>query len=233
MKQRSLSWSLTRALLPWVALVWVAISLGVAWYVQRELAEQLDAGLVESAERLLDLAAHDARNHEKPSERDGTLCRLEVPHSKLHGAKHDVLLYQVVNTDNELLLRSADAPRYPLPVPLSTGFREYAGLRIYTLAHPSLPMYIHAGDPHLKRALFDMSTTAQINDSLKLGGAMLRHVEAKTRELGRTRLYLTVNKGNAGSIAVYLKSGFVVREEAVFDIGNGYLMDDYVMEKRL
>lgn len=147
MKQRSLSWSLTRALLPWVALVWVAISLGVAWYVQHELAEQLDAGLVESAERLLDLAAHDARNHEKPSERDGTLFRLEVPHSKLHGAKHDVLLYQVVNTDNELLLRSADAPRYPLPVPLSTGFREYAGLRIYTLAHPSLPMYIHAGDP--------------------------------------------------------------------------------------
>jgi GNAT superfamily N-acetyltransferase len=66
-----------------------------------------------------------------------------------------------------------------------------------------------------------------------LGGAMLRHVEAKTRELGRTRLYLTVNKGNAGSIAVYLKSGFVVREEAVFDIGNGYVMDDYVMEKRL
>lgn len=66
-----------------------------------------------------------------------------------------------------------------------------------------------------------------------LGGNMLRHVEAKARELGRTRLYLTVNKGNAGSVAVYLKSGFVVREEAVFDIGNGYVMDDYVMEKRL
>ena len=28
-------------------------------------------------------------------------------------------------------------------------------------------------DPEVKRALFDMSTTAQINDSLKLGGAML------------------------------------------------------------
>lgn len=147
MKPRSLSWSLTWALLPWVALVWVAISLGVTWYVQHELAEQLDVGLVESAERLLDLAAHDARNHERPAERDGTLFRLEVPHSKLHGAKHDVLLYQVVNTDNELLLRSADAPQIPLPVPLETGFREYGDLRIYTLAHPTLPMYIHAGDP--------------------------------------------------------------------------------------
>lgn len=35
---------------------------------------------------------------------------------------------------------------------------------------------IKASDPHLKRALFDMSTTAQINDSLKLGGAMLREI---------------------------------------------------------
>jgi diamine N-acetyltransferase len=66
-----------------------------------------------------------------------------------------------------------------------------------------------------------------------LGGRMLRHVEEKTRALGRTRLYLTVNKGNTDTIAIYLKSGFVVREEAVFDIGNGYVMDDYVMEKRL
>ncbi len=68
---------------------------------------------------------------------------------------------------------------------------------------------------------------------LGLGGRMLRHVEAKTRALGRTRLYLTVNKGNTDSIAIYLKSGFVVREEAVFEIGNGYVMDDFVMEKRL
>ena len=35
---------------------------------------------------------------------------------------------------------------------------------------------IRASDPQLKRALFDMSTTAQINDSLKLGGAMLREI---------------------------------------------------------
>ena len=66
-----------------------------------------------------------------------------------------------------------------------------------------------------------------------LGGAMLRHVEAQARALGRSRLYLTVNKGNTDSVAIYRKSGFVVREEAVFDIGTGYVMDDYVMEKQL
>jgi diamine N-acetyltransferase len=66
-----------------------------------------------------------------------------------------------------------------------------------------------------------------------LGGYMLRHVEAQARALARPLLYLTVNKGNTDSIAIYRKSGFVVREETVFDIGNGYVMDDYVMEKRL
>ena len=66
-----------------------------------------------------------------------------------------------------------------------------------------------------------------------LGRYLLEHVEARARELGRNVLMLTVNKNNADSIAVYRKSGFTVREEAVFDIGNGFVMDDYVMEKRL
>jgi diamine N-acetyltransferase len=44
---------------------------------------------------------------------------------------------------------------------------------------------------------------------------------------------LTVNKGNEGSIAIYRKSGFSVRESVVFNIGNGYVMDDFIMEKRL
>ncbi len=35
---------------------------------------------------------------------------------------------------------------------------------------------VSAKDPQVKRALFDMSTTAQINDSLKLGGAMLGEI---------------------------------------------------------
>lgn len=66
-----------------------------------------------------------------------------------------------------------------------------------------------------------------------LGGRMMRHIEDDTRARGRAMLFLTVNKRNTDSIAIYRKSGFVVRETAVFDIGNGYVMDDYVMEKRV
>lgn len=43
--------------------------------------------------------------------------------------------------------------------------------------------------------------------------------------------YLTVNKHNSGSIAVYEKRGFKTARELVTDIGGGFVMDDYVMEK--
>ncbi len=45
--------------------------------------------------------------------------------------------------------------------------------------------------------------------------------------------YLTVNKYNSGSIAVYEKRGFYKARDLVTDIGGGFVMDDYVMEKAL
>jgi ribosomal protein S18 acetylase RimI-like enzyme len=66
-----------------------------------------------------------------------------------------------------------------------------------------------------------------------LGGMMLRYVQEQARKAGCRVLWLTVNKQNSGAIAVYRKSGFTVREEATFDIGNGFVMDDYVMEMAL
>jgi diamine N-acetyltransferase len=66
-----------------------------------------------------------------------------------------------------------------------------------------------------------------------LGALMLRHIESRARALHCRTLMLQVNKRNARSVAFYRKSGFTVREAASFDIGNGYVIDDYVMEKQL
>jgi ribosomal protein S18 acetylase RimI-like enzyme len=66
-----------------------------------------------------------------------------------------------------------------------------------------------------------------------LGGFMLRHVEAEARRRNIRSLMLQVNKRNGGAIAIYRKAGYQVREGAIFDIGNGYFMDDYVMEKAI
>ena len=47
---------------------------------------------------------------------------------------------------------------------------------------------------------------------------------------GYNKIYLTVNKYNTDSIAAYKKMGFEIIDSVVSDIGNGYVMDDYIME---
>lgn len=50
------------------------------------------------------------------------------------------------------------------------------------------------------------------------------------REHNLHAIWLTVNKHNDSSIAVYKKSGFRIIGEDVTDIGNGYVMDDYFFQ---
>ena len=66
-----------------------------------------------------------------------------------------------------------------------------------------------------------------------LGRHMLRHVEDRASERGSGGLWLQVNKKNTVAIGFYRSAGFEVIREAVFDIGGGFVMDDYVMAKRL
>ena len=63
-----------------------------------------------------------------------------------------------------------------------------------------------------------------------IGGALLAAVKSFAREHAATRLWLQVNRGNTAAIAAYQKHGFMIREARVFDIGGGFVMDDYVME---
>jgi ribosomal protein S18 acetylase RimI-like enzyme len=64
-----------------------------------------------------------------------------------------------------------------------------------------------------------------------LGRFMLGHIEGRARELDTRALWLQVNKRNTGAIGFYRSAGFEVVREAVFEIGDGFVMDDYVMAK--
>ena len=46
-------------------------------------------------------------------------------------------------------------------------------------------------------------------------------------------IWLTVNRENLHTIDVYKKKGFQIIAEEVNDIGHGFVMDDYIMEKRV
>jgi ribosomal protein S18 acetylase RimI-like enzyme len=65
------------------------------------------------------------------------------------------------------------------------------------------------------------------------GGRMLAHVEDQARRRGCALVRLKVNKRNLKSIAAYRKHGYAVAAAVVADIGGGFVMDDYVMEKAL
>ena len=47
---------------------------------------------------------------------------------------------------------------------------------------------------------------------------------------GYTKIKLTVNKNNKHTINAYLKYRFTIVAQDVTDIGNGFVMDDYIME---
>ena len=66
-----------------------------------------------------------------------------------------------------------------------------------------------------------------------LGRFMLGHVEGRARELGGRAIWLQVNKQNMGAVGFYTAAGFEVVREVVFEIGGDFVMDDYVMAKRL
>ena len=63
-----------------------------------------------------------------------------------------------------------------------------------------------------------------------IGKKAIQFIEQQMHKYENNRLILTVNKNNSAKI-FYEKMGFTVYDEAIFDIGNGYVMDDYLMEK--
>jgi diamine N-acetyltransferase len=65
------------------------------------------------------------------------------------------------------------------------------------------------------------------------GGELLRHEAERARCLGCDRIVLAVNKHNDTAIAAYRKHGFDIAESIVKDIGAGFVMDDYVMVRRV
>ena len=63
-----------------------------------------------------------------------------------------------------------------------------------------------------------------------LGKIMLEECIRYGKENNCECIYLTVNKNNTDSINTYKHLGFKVIDAVVNDIGNNYVMDDYIMQ---
>ncbi len=82
-------------------------------------------------------------------------------------------------------------------------------------------------------AKLDRLYVLQARQRLGLGTRLLGRVAAFARAAGAMTLILNVNKANVQATSAYAKYGFGIREAVVNDIGNGFVMDDYVMVKDL
>ena len=67
----------------------------------------------------------------------------------------------------------------------------------------------------------------------KIGKKAIQFVENLAEEKKLNRISLTVNIHNTNTIKAYEKMGFTNIGPVVQDIGNGFIMDDYKMEKFL
>ncbi len=61
-----------------------------------------------------------------------------------------------------------------------------------------------------------------------IGKILLEEVKKRVAEKGGSELELNVNKRNKAK-DFYYSQGFTLRREEVIDIGEGYVMDDYVL----
>ncbi len=58
-------------------------------------------------------------------------------------------------------------------------------------------------------------------------------MEEEARRRGLEKVVLGVNRFNEKAIRAYRRNGYVIREPLKTDIGNGFVMDDFIMEKVL
>ena len=66
-----------------------------------------------------------------------------------------------------------------------------------------------------------------------IGRMLIDFALERAREAGDSAIYLNVIKYNRYAIAFYQRTGFFLAKEEVIDIGNGFIMDDFVFEKTI
>jgi GNAT superfamily N-acetyltransferase len=98
---------------------------------------------------------------------------------------------------------------------------ERAGFLAFGPAQTGKPCFLHK---------CYLETTRQGNG---LGSVAMEHLIRLLQEKQVTALELRVNRGNETAIGFYRKNGFEVIGKDCLDIGNGFVMDDYLMQRRI
>lgn len=88
-------------------------------------------------------------------------------------------------------------------------------------------------DTSLKKLMISKIYIDQSEKGGGFGTQLIDFTINRAKEQKMKIIWLTVNKNNSNTIKWYQKLGFKITKEVVMDIGNGYIMDDFVMELQL
>lgn len=87
-------------------------------------------------------------------------------------------------------------------------------------------------DQHEGKCKLEKLYVLQDQQGKGTGRLLVEHIANAARARGNAALQLQVNRNNAAK-HFYQKLGFTIAKEQVSDIGNGFVMDDYIMELKL
>ena len=138
----TLAGRLTRTLILWVGGVWLACVLAVVWYTDREITFNFDNELIEVSHRMFDIALSHL-DADDPATHTGKPLIAPTPTTFTDAS----VIYQIVDTGERVLMRSAETPGDVFDVPVSPGFANNDHWRIYTVRHPVRNLYLQVADP--------------------------------------------------------------------------------------
>ena len=155
-KIESLASRLTRSLILWVGGVWLLGVLAVVWYVDSEINHNFDSELTEVTHRLFDIAVEEL-------DQAGDLTGRALPLlARRPLFPQDEVVFQLVDGQGRMLMRSEKAPAQGFDAPNSQGFADTGPWRVYTARHPERDLYMRVADPleerreTLNRTLFGL-----------------------------------------------------------------------------
>ena len=88
-------------------------------------------------------------------------------------------------------------------------------------------------EPETRRLKLNKLYLLPEQQGLGFGQQLLERVHALAAQRGAGTVWLQVNKQNTRALRAYERAGYTVERSAVFDIGGGYVMDDFILTRAI
>jgi len=119
------------------------------------------------------------------------------------------------------------------PETIARELREGVLWEIAWLDGQMIGFHSCAFEPETRRLKLNKLYLLPEQQGLGFGQQLLERVHTLAALRGAGAVWLQVNKQNARALRAYERAGYTVERSAVFDIGGGYVMDDFILTRAI